>query len=163
MTDAVTLRQIEARNAAMHARYDEAPDKTLVIDPAHYLEQVLRERAAGYAAHVAGMEIGVDMFGWAMGMAIQYKNSNVQCTYFIADWITALLILRYGEEHRAYDAAEVAAAIAEGRAPNCSTDPNFAGWPVRFSPADKLKALDILRGMIWPAPQWTLLSPERES
>ena len=78
----------------------------------------------------------------------------------VADWFTALLILRYGEEERAYDAAEVAAATAEGRAPECSTDPAFTGWPLAFSDKDRARAAELLAGTKWPAEVLTLLPTE---
>lgn len=140
--DPVLATHIAQRNAALPQRYPQ-------IDTTHYLETVLLERATRYAAHVAAMMITPDMVQWGMAMTRQY-GPYVQVSNYIADWFTALLILRYGEEERGYDADEVAAAFAESRIPNCSTDPNFRGWPLAFSDDDRTRAAELLAGLKWP-------------
>ncbi len=102
---------------------------------AHYVEGVLADRADRYAAHVATMDLAPEIVQWSLAMRKQFGTSYVRCSHFVADWITALLIVRYGEEP---DAA-------------LSTDPTFAGWPVAFSDQDVQRAADLLVFKKWPA------------
>jgi hypothetical protein len=104
---------------------------------------VLEARAAAFAAHVASMEIAPEVAVWALAMARQF-GSYVRVHHFVADWITALLILRYGEEP---DASK-------------STDPNFAGWPKAFTADDLVRAQQILAGEDWPRRVFRLLPRE---
>lgn len=150
--DPVLATHIAERNAAL-------PEQFPLIDADHYLEIVLRERAESYAAHMATVTISPDMVQWGLAMARKF-GTYVKVHHFVADWFTALMILRYGEEHRAYDAAAVEAAIAAGQAPPCSTDEQFAGWPLAFSDTDRKRAADLLAGVDWPANVFTLLSTE---
>jgi hypothetical protein len=138
---ATIAAHIAARDAALQAQYDAAPDKTLVIDPAHYLEQVLRERSDLYAAHVAAMDIAPEMTLWAMAMGKKY-GSYVKVWHYVADWITALLIIRYGEEPRATHTAD------------------GTSWPLAFSSDDTARAMKLLKGEKWPADALTLLGSE---
>jgi hypothetical protein len=101
---------------------------------------VLGERAARFAAHVATMTIAPELAVWALAMAQRY-GSWVRVHHFVADWITALLILRYGEEP---DAAR-------------STDPTFAGWPLACTADDLARAQQLLAGENWPARIFTML------
>lgn len=110
---------------------------------AHYMDTVLPERAALYAAHVAAMDVGPTIERWAARMAVAHSTEYVKQSHFYCDWITMLLIKRYGEEPRAYSKAEVNAALAEGRTPNCSTQEGFDGWPLSFSTNDIKAALDL--------------------
>lgn len=150
-TDPTLTAHIAARNASL-------PNDWPGIKPEHYLDIVLRERADRYAAHVAQMTITPELVQWGMAMARQH-GPYVRVWHFIADWFTALLILRYGEEERAYDAGEVALAVAEGRAPACSTDPQYRGWPLAFSDEDRVRAMQLLNGERWPE-AFTLLPRE---
>lgn len=134
---------IATRNAERFAALGEA-------GYAHYVVDVLQDRADRYAAHVAAMDLPPELVQWSLAMRNRFATSYLRCSHFVADWITALLILRYGEEPRAYDAAEVAAAVADGRAPACSTDPNFAGWPLAFSDDDVRRAAELLTFKKWP-------------
>lgn len=151
-TDPTLTAHIAARNASL-------PQDWPGIKPEHYLEIVLRERADRYAAHLAAMTITPDLVQWGMAMTRKY-GPYVRAWHFICDWFTALLILRYGEENRAYDADAVAAAVAAGEAPPCSTDPAFAGWPLAFSDADRVRAAELLAGTKWPKEGLTLLPTE---
>jgi hypothetical protein len=127
---------------------DDAPRRALLQD--HYMDTVLPDRAARYAAHVASMDLSPEIVQWAMLMAKGHEASYVKMDHFYCDWITMLLIKRYGEEPNAYDAAEVAAAKAEGRVPNCSTDVNYKGWPKAFTANDVRSAFDLIAHKRWP-------------
>jgi hypothetical protein len=151
--DPTLAAHIAARNSAL-------PTQFPGIDTNHYLEQVVRERAARYAAHVARMTITPDMVQWGMAMTRQY-GPYVRVHHFIADWFTALLILRYGEEERGYDAGEVARAVAEADTPACSTDPQYMGWPLAFSDDDRKRGMELLAGEKWP-PRGMLTVLDRE-
>jgi hypothetical protein len=136
---------------------------------------VLGERANVFAAHVASMVIHPDMQAFADTMTQRF-GPFVRVHHFIADWITAFLIVRYGEESRGYDPDEIAAAAAEvrvlpvenpddiavtvpaPRAPRCSTDPNFHGWPTAFTVDDHQRAEQLLRNHKWPE-SLVLLTP----
>lgn len=117
--DALLTQLIEARDAAWRAQH--GPDGE------HYLA-VLQDRADRFAAHVATMTITPDLAAWALAMATTYGTPYVRMHYFVADWLTALLIARYGEEP---DAAR-------------SSDPAFAGWPNAFTDADRQRAAEML-------------------
>lgn len=118
--------QIAARDAAWRARYGDTGES--------YLLDILTDRAARYAAHLATMTIEPDMIAWAMQMAAHY-GPYVKVHHFIHDsWLTALLVLRYGEEP---DSAR-------------SSDPDFTGWPLTFSAGDRGRALELLAGERWP-------------
>lgn len=127
---------------------DTAARRALLGD--HYMDVVLPERAQLYADHVARMTISPEVVQWAMLMASTHGASYVKMDHFYTDWITMLLIKRYGEEPRGYDAAEVAAARAEGRVPACSTDENYRGWPLAFTPNDIKSAMDMVAFKRWP-------------
>lgn len=126
---------------------EDAPRRALLGDD--YMDTVLPARAAQYAAHVAKMSLTPEIVQWAMLMATTHGTSYVKKSHFYCDWITMLLIKRYGEELNAFDAAEVAAAKAEGRVPNCSTDPNFKGWPLAFTALDIQSAMDLIAFKRW--------------
>lgn len=126
---------------------DDAPRRAVTGD--HYMDTVLPERAARYAAHVATMQLAPEIVQWAMLMATTHGTSYVKKSHFYCDWITMLLIKRYGEEPNAYDAAEVKAALKEGRVPKCSTDPNYKGWPLAFTALDIRSAMDLIVFKRW--------------
>lgn len=126
---------------------DDAPRRALLGD--NYMDVVLPDRAARYAAHVASMSIAPELVQWSMLMATTHGTSFVKKSHFYCDWLTMLLIKRYGEEPNGYDAAEVAAAKDEGRTPNCSTDPNYAGWPSAFTQNDIQSAMDLIAFKRW--------------
>ncbi len=128
---------IDARNAYVRTHLP-------TINADQYLEEVLLDRSARYAAHVATMTVTPDIALWALAMSQKY-GPYVRANYYIADWITALLILRYGEEPD----------------PSRSTDPNFAGWPTAFTDEDRERASQLLTGTKrWPAETFTLLPRE---
>jgi hypothetical protein len=127
MADSILAAHIEARRAALVAAFPQ-------IDPTHYVDGVLQDRADRYAAHLATMTITPDMVQWALTMGRRH-GSWVKVHHFVADWFTALLIIRYGEEP---DAAK-------------SSDPHFAGWPTTFTDNDKGRASELLAGLKWPA------------
>lgn len=133
--DPVLLHHIESRN-----RHYAASQPLANAD--HYLGE-LQERADRYAAHLATMAISPVMVQWALSMASKYHSEYVKAHHYVADWLTALLILRYGEEPD----------------PNRSTDETFAGWPVRFSEQDMQRANELLVGVNWPSKVFTLLTP----
>lgn len=117
---------IAARDAEWRARYAEPGES--------YLTDVLADRATRYAAHLATMTVEPDLIAWAMQMATQF-GPYVRVHHFIHDsWLTALLVIRYGEEPDA------------GR----SSDPTFGGWPQVFSAGDRERALELLAGQRWP-------------
>jgi hypothetical protein len=135
--DPTLTAHIEARNAYVRTHLP-------TIDADQYLDEVLLDRAARYQTHVAGMVVTPDLAMWALAMSQKY-GPYVRAGYYIADWITALLILRYGEEP---DASR-------------STDPNFAGWPSAFTNEDRDRAAQLLQGTKrWPAETFTLLPRE---
>jgi hypothetical protein len=137
---------IEQRNADLLAAMGPA-------NYAHYCEGKLQALADAHAAHVATMDIAPEIVLWAGAMRQKFGTSYVRIggMEYVADWVTALLFMRYGGEPRAFDAAEVAAAKAEGREPNCSTDPSFAGWPSAFSEQDIKRAGELLVLQKFPA------------
>lgn len=147
--DPILAAHIAARADRVRAQFPE-------IDHGHYIDVVLQARAARYAAHLAAMTITPDMVQWGIAMSRRF-GPYVQMWNYVADWFTALLIMRYGEEERAYDAAEVEAAKAEGREAQCSTDPQHAGWPLAFTDADRQRAMELLDGKKWPAEAFTIL------
>jgi hypothetical protein len=118
---------------------------------------VLGVRARVFAAHVASMVVHPEIQAFAATMTERF-GPYLRVHHFVADWITALLILRYGEESRAYDPMEVAIAETESRAPQCSTDPNFDGWPTTFSIEDHQRAAQLLKNHKWPE-FFVLLTP----
>jgi hypothetical protein len=126
MADAILDAHIAQRRAALVAAFPQ-------IDPTHYVDGVLQDRADRYAAHLATMTIAPDMVQWALTMGRRY-GPWVKVHHFVADWLTALLIIRYGEEP---DAAR-------------SDDPNFHGWPVAFTDDDTARASELLAGTKWP-------------
>lgn len=123
MSDALLEYHIAQRNAQMK-------EANLAMHE-HYLP-VLQERSERYAAHVAAMTISLDMVAWSLAMGRQFGR-YVRVSFYIADWFTALLLVRYGEEP---DAAR-------------STDPNFKGWPLEFDDIDRQRAEQLLRMTKW--------------
>ncbi len=103
---------------------------------------VLEARAAAFAAHVASMDIAPEMTVWALAMARKY-GSWVRAHFFIADWITALLIVRYGEEPDAEKSTDQRVDDDGVRI--------FQGWPRAFSDADLQRAQELLQGKNWSA------------
>jgi len=118
---------LAARNAAFLAAHG-APAAD------HYLNSVLLERSTAYAAHVASMNLTPDVVQWALAMARKH-GAYVKVWHYVADWITALLILRYGEEP---DATK-------------TDDPNFHGWPTTFTDDDTTRAGELLNGTGYPS------------
>jgi hypothetical protein len=125
MADPILSAHIEARRTALVAAHPQ-------IDPAHYVDGVLQDRADRYAAHLATMVFSPAMVQWALAMSRQY-GPWVKVHHFVADWLTALLIIRYGEEP---DAAR-------------SSDPGFKGWPTSLTPEDETRASELLVGTRW--------------
>lgn len=157
MTDTATINPVLAAHFATRAA--RVSEKFPEIKHEHYIEVVLKQRSERYAAHVASMIIDPSLVQWGLSMTRQF-GPYVLAWHYVADWFTALLILRYGEENRAYDEAEVEAAKSEEREPNCSTDPNYTGWPLAFSEEDIKRASELLSMERWPAKVFTLLSKE---
>jgi hypothetical protein len=87
------------------------------------------------------MKLSPVVIQWAIAMSNKY-GQYCMVHYFVADWITALLIIRYGEEPDK----------------ERSTDPNFKGWPETFTNQDLLRAGELLQGKDWP----TYLTPLSE-
>lgn len=141
--DPILARHIEARNAALRAQWKAAG----FADPAHYL-CVLQERASRYAAHVASMAITPSIASWMLGMRARYLSDYVQCHHYIADWLTALLIVRYGEEPSADHSTDQRLDDNGARI--------FAGWPTTLSAQDLRRAAELLEGKNWPG-AFTLL------
>lgn len=139
--DPVLLQHIEDRNRHFAANQTAAN--------AEHMLSVLQERADRYGAHVATMTISPVMVQWALSMATKYKSEYVKAHHYVADWFTALLILRYGEEPDAE------------RSTDDRLDANgvrkFQGWPTRFSEQDMERANELLAGVKWPSKVFTLL------
>lgn len=131
--DPILAAHIAAREQAIKAAFPQ-------IDTTHYLDVVLLDRSQRYAAHLEQMTVTPDMVQWAIAMSRQY-GPYVKVWHYVADWLTALLIIRYGEEP---DAAQ-------------STDPNFTGWPLAFTDEDRVRANELLGGVKWPEKVLTLL------
>lgn len=121
MTDPILAGHIEARNAELASHPN--------IKAEHYLP-VLQDRADRFAAHVATMHIPPSVSLWVSACVAKYGTEYVRMHWYVADWITALLIMRYGEEPDA----------------ERSTDPNFKGWPTTFTTEDMKRAQDLLSG-----------------
>lgn len=134
IADPILAAHIERRNAQFTAEQSSAKAD-------HYLP-VLQERADAFAAHVASMTLAPSMIQWALGMRAKYKSEYVQVHHFIADWLTALLILRYGEEP---DGAKTVDGVC---------------WPVAFTDNDIARAAELHAGKNWPANVFTLLTVE---
>lgn len=100
---------------------------------------LLQERADRFAAHVASMPPDGDITRFAAVMGQRFGR-YVRVHHFIADWVTAFLIVRYGEEPD----------------PERTTDGH--GWPTTFSDEDRERALQLLENKKWPA-YLTLLTP----
>lgn len=115
---------IERRNAAFANTY--GPNAV-----ADYLEGTLRTRADAFAAHVMSMTINPAVAVWALAMSAKFGD-YVQVHHFIADWITALLIVRYGEE------------------PDNTKTIDGTGWPTSFTANDMTRAQELLAGVAWP-------------
>ena len=124
MSDPVLDSHINTRNAAWKEAYGPAAY-------AHYVETVLPPRAETYAAHVASMSLMPHVVQWAISMAAQY-GPYVRIHSFIADWVTALLIVRYGEE------------------PDGTKTVDGVEWPSAFTDADMGRAMQLLNGHNWP-------------
>ena len=158
---AVLDTHIADRDAAMRAAFDAAPDKKQVIDPAHYLDVVLTDRAARYAAHIAAMEPSPEIAMWALAMGAKYgakvrqddgivkvyRQPYVKVWHFIADWPTALLILVDGEE-------------CDPKKSEPKTNGALGGWPLAWTDAHFARAAQLLAGQKWPADRFTLLPVE---
>jgi hypothetical protein len=144
LMDAVLATHVATRDAAFLTQHG-AENPAAVA----YLEETLRDRAARYAAHVAAMDLTPDVVQWALAMRAKWQSPYVQVHRFIADWLTALLIVRYGEE---CDPARCTpCTLASG-------EPASLGWPAAFSEADLARAAELLAGVKWPA-SLTLLPP----
>ncbi|HYW49726.1 MAG TPA: hypothetical protein VE861_03920 [Gemmatimonadaceae bacterium] len=92
----------------------------------HYLA-VLQGRADAFAAHVATMDVSLAIVQWALQMEQRFGRW-VKVHHFIADWITALLIVRYGEEP---DGAKTVDGVC---------------WPTGFTTDDVQRATEMLNG-----------------
>lgn len=123
MSDALLEYLIAQRNAHMTS-----------VNPVmaeHYLP-VLQARSERFAAHVKAMTLPTTIVAWALAMERKYGRYAL-VSHYIADWITALLLVRYGEEP---DAEK-------------STDPDFNGWPMEFTDADLQRAEQLLAMTRW--------------
>ena len=165
---------IAERNAAMQAKYDDAPDKTQVIDPAHYLEVVLADRAERYAAHMAAMEPSPEITQWSLAMGAKYgakirqpdgsvkvyRQPYIKAWHFIADWPTALLILVDGEECDPARSEPKTDGIWDEEAGEWIRKPSPGGWPMQWEERHFARAAQLLAGEKWPADRFTLLPME---
>jgi hypothetical protein len=106
-----------------------------------YLDDVLMTRAAAFPAHLATMAVSSDMVLWALAMAGKW-GQFVKVHHYIADWLTALLVVRYGEE------------------PDASKTWDGKGWPQAFSDDDRVRAAELLAGKGWPTSITTLSTEE---
>ena len=100
---------------------------------------VLGARADRFAAHVATMTIHPAIASFAEQMAMRF-GAYVRVHAFVADWLTALLIVRYGEE------------------PDAALTVDGIGWPTVFTVDDHARADALLRNDKWPA-HVVLLTP----
>lgn len=124
VSDAVLRHHVEARNAEFTARIGDAATA--------YLEETLRYRAAKYSEHLSKMAPSAEMTLWALQMASSY-SPYVRVHNFVHDnWLTALLVIRYGEE------------------PDSAKTTDGSGWPLEFSDADKARAMSLLAGRDFP-------------
>lgn len=115
-----------ARDADLRARFGGQVvrhDTGATSDACDDYLATLASRAASYAAHIAAMQMDPDVPAWALAMAGKH-GPYVRVHHQITDWLTALLILRYGEavEH----------------------------WPVAVTAADRQRAAALLAGSRWP-------------
>jgi hypothetical protein len=88
---------------------------------------VLQDRATRFASHLAAMPFHADMLGWATEMAARY-GEFVRVYWYIADWRTALLIIRHGEE------------------PDPARTTDGHAWPSAWGTEDVQRALSLLPG-----------------
>lgn len=120
----VLRHHVEARNTEFRTKLGEAAEP--------FLNDTLKYRAAKYAEHLSKMAPSSEMTLWALQMASSY-SPYVRVHHFIHDnWLTALLVLRYGEE------------------PDPSKTTDGTGWPLEFTDADKARAAKLLAGQDWP-------------
>lgn len=123
---------IAARNAAFLtaavATYGDARGQQLYDE---YVVATLQDRATRYTAHVAAMVIDPAIAIWAMAMTTKY-GPFVKIHHFVADWVTALLVLRYGEE------------------PDATKTWDGRGWPTAFTADDLARAQKLADGKDWP-------------
>jgi hypothetical protein len=89
-----------------------------------YLD-TLGERAERYAAHRATMAVQPLVIEWALAMSARWGEA-VRVHHFVADWPTALLIIRHGEE------------------PDPARTTDGHGWPDAFGEFDLARARELL-------------------
>lgn len=92
---------------------------------------VLAERSTRYAAHVATLPIPPALAAWALAMTQRF-GAYVRVHHYVADWITALLIVRYGEE------------------PDATRTTDGIGWPSALTDLDLARAAELLEGPVGP-------------
>lgn len=144
MPESVLDQQIALRNATMQAAFDSAPDKTLAIDPSHYLEVEVRARVGRMLAHRAVMEPSAEMAEYAGLLRKRFKSQYAQMWHTIVDWPTAVLVAVWGEEP---DAGQ----------PGC--DPTYKGWPLAYGDLELGYAKKMAEGTYFP-PGMVLLPVE---
>jgi hypothetical protein len=136
---------------------------------AHPYLNIVRERLDAYAAHLATMAVSPELKAWAADMAARHgpkvgvnflgrmvviDNEIVDLTKLGVDWLTALLIVRYGEavegpvmkpEFAKQRNAVAEAAFAKGERDVAweHNDEHYftkQHWPAAFSELDVAKA-----------------------
>jgi hypothetical protein len=110
-----------------------------LLDVTYYVDLTLRERwEVLYPAALAKLTVPPSIALWVLAMTERH-GEWIYCDHNVADWLTALLILRYGEEPRAEYCV-----TADGQSTG-------DGWPTSFSGDDITAARKILAGEKWPA------------
>lgn len=122
-TDPALTAHLAARDAAFRAAQGDATADA-------YLP-VLAARSARYAAHVARLVVTSALAAWALAMTQRF-GAYVRVHHYVADWITALLIVRYGEE------------------PDATQTVDGIGWPAALTDLDLQRAAELLDGPAGP-------------
>lgn len=127
MSRTVLEQHIHDRNIAIASLAD--------VRSVEYID-VLKERAARYAAHVASMAPDKRNDIWRLTMEEKFQTEFIRIHWYVADWLTALLIARYGEEPDKARATDF-----EG-----NPWPGFEGWPNVLSDEDRAVMAKWLEG-----------------
>jgi hypothetical protein len=74
------------------------------------------ERARAFAAHFATMEIHPYLLVWSAEMEKKHKRTTVKCHHNHLPWLSALMVVRYGEAVEHWPAAVSEKDIEKARA-----------------------------------------------
>ncbi len=116
--------------------------------------KICQQRELEFAAHIATMVPVPELGMWATDMTSLY-GPQVRRGAFVVDWLTALMIVRYGEAVVA-DPGSVKIYLYDGDgepildANGDHDSKRIDGWPTQFQPDDLARAEAWLRGSMVP-------------